>query len=134
MKRWFEVEVVTFSGELRRRRDTAPTAQYLYGLLGIPAEAPCFVRVSLVSEGVSWGEFELWCSGSRAVARILEHREHDAHDPEMPPPSEHDPGFMDEDGSPLAVPVGRTVRRDVAVAALHAWIGDQKPPPLLQWS
>ena len=79
------------------------------------------------------GEFELWCSGARAVARILEHREHDARDPKAASAGLDDLTFTAEDGSEFTVTFAETVSRELAVEAARAWVRDQSHPSVLAW-
>lgn len=131
-KRRFELMTVRFNPDQRVSHAVAKSAEQAAGLLDVPEDDFCFVRVSENEGEVCWGEFELWCAGSRARARILEHREHDAVVEEASGHGE-DVTFRDDDGT-FTVPFGQTVPRSLAVAALRAWVKDRKHPPMLRWT
>jgi hypothetical protein len=131
MKTW-ELETVRFS-PLRRTTATASSSDEAVAVLDVPSDEQCFVRASLTEGNVSWGEFELWCSGARAVARILEHREHDARDPKAASAGLGDLTFNAEDGSEFIVTFAETVSREVAGEAARAWVRDQSHPSVLAW-
>lgn len=133
MMEW-ELETVRFDPLPRRTSAIAFSSEQASALLEIPSEEQYFVRVSLSDENVSWGEFELWCSGARALARILEHREHEARDPEAESAGLGDVTFKDVDGSHFTVTFAETVPRERAAEAARAWVRDQEHPSVLVWS
>lgn len=82
---------------------------------------------------MTWSEF-VRCSGNRALARILEHREHDARDPNAESVGDNDIVFRDDDGSRFSVAAGETVSREAALKALRMWIMDQRFADIFLWS
>jgi hypothetical protein len=132
--RTWELETIRFDPEPKRTlvvvhsRDEAITA------LEVPKDSHCFVRVSLSEGNVSWGEFELWCSDNRAVARILEHREHNARERYATVIERDEVVFRNEDSSLFRVRFSETVPRESAVIALEEWMRDLKHPEALLWS
>src|SRR5262245_19035363 len=133
MRTW-ELEAVTFNPVLRQTSVTASSREQASAVMQVPTDEQCFVRISLSEGDVSRGEFELWCSGDRAVARILEHREHDARDLEVAPAGIGDAVFRYEDGSPFTATFAETVPRELAVEALRSWVQGQDRPSVLVWS
>lgn len=131
-----QVEVVTgeFDSILRTNHLKCDSAEQALSGLRVPLAADCFVLVSISDGNVSLGEFELWCSGQRAWARILEHREYEARELENAEKVlTSDVTFKDGADSTFTVPGERTVPRELAVAALLAWLRGRARPAMFVW-
>lgn len=130
----FEITIVRFDPLPQQSTLRFPSAQPASAALVVPAEPEFFVRASAVTENVCWGEFELWCSGDHARARILEHREHDAFLLSSATPAGEGCSFRDEDGMVFFEPAEAVIPAGMGVNALRAWLIDIKHPDFLIWS
>lgn len=117
-KKRFELMTVQFDPEPSCAYVTCGSAEQALNALQVPETADGFVRVSILEGNVSWGGFELWCSGLRARTPILEHQDHEARDPKNTAGPDEIVAFKDEDGSSFPVPSRNTVPRDLATIAL----------------
>lgn len=102
--------------------------------LGSPVDTHCLIEVSVWQDTYSLGDFCMWCSGVYAVARIGEHRSHNASNPDSTLAKSNTVSFKDDDGSLFTPPSELVLPRELAVRAIHAWLLDLEHPSFLNWS
>lgn len=102
--------------------------------LGAPVETDCLIEASVWQNTYSLGDFCMWCSGAYAVARIGEHRSHDASNPDGTLAKSNTVSFKDDDGSLFTPSSELVLPRELAVRAIHAWLLDLEHPSFLSWS
>ena len=102
--------------------------------LGTPADTDCLIEASVWQDTYNLGDFCVWCSGIYAVARIGEHRTHNASNPDSALANNNTVSFKDDDGSLYTPSSELVLPRELAVRAIHAWLLDLKHPKFLNWS
>jgi hypothetical protein len=132
--RQYELTIIRFTPAPVPMTSTFSSGDAAAGWLGVPTDTDCFIEASVHQENYSLGAFYVWCSGKYAVARIGEHRKHDASHPDSSSAIGHAIAFRDDDGS-LYTPLSELVLpRELAVRAIHAWLIDLEHPSFLRWS
>ena len=102
--------------------------------LGVPTDPDCLIEASVWRDNVSLGDFCLWCCEAYGVARIGEHRDHNASNLTGPLALNNVISFKDDDGSPYTPSSELVLPREAGIRAIHAWLIDLEHPGFLHWS
>ncbi|WP_426103130.1 hypothetical protein [Massilia sp. TSP1-1-2] len=132
--RQYELTIIRFTPSPVPVTETFSSGNAAATWIGIPTDRDCLIEASVWHDTDSLGDFCLWCSGAYAVARIGEHRSHDASDPDSISANSNTISFKDDDGSIYTPSSELVLPRELAVRAIHAWLIDLQHPSFLRWS
>jgi len=129
----FETTIVRFTPGPASVSETFNSSDAASAWLEACTDSDCHIGVSMWFGNFSLGDYYLWCSGDYAVARICEHRGHNATHPEGPCLVDGPVSFKDEDGSLFTASSEELLPRELAVRAMHAWLAGCERPSVLRW-
>jgi len=132
--RKYELTIIRFTPDPMPTTNTFCSGNAALTWLAVPTDTDCFIEASVRHDDRSLGDFCLWCSGEYAVARIGEHREHNASHPDKAFATGKTITFKDDDGSLYTPPSELVLPRKLAIDALRAWLIDLRHPSFLHWS
>ncbi len=132
--RQYELTIVRFTPDPVSLTTTLSTGPAATTWLGVPLDTDCFIEASVHQGKFSLGDFCLWCSGEYAVARIGEHRDHNASHPDSTFANGKTTTFKDDDGSLYTPSSELVLPRELALNAMRAWLIDLEHPCFLRWS
>lgn len=133
-RRRYEITIIRFEPEPVTVAETFGSSEEAAAWIDASTASDCCIDVSAWQGDFSLGDFFMWCSGAYAVARIGEHRDHNASNPDGAIVVNHPVTFRDDDGSPYIPSSELVLQRELAMRAIHEWLVDLKHPSFLRWS
>ncbi|WP_215409369.1 hypothetical protein [Janthinobacterium sp. JC611] len=130
----YALTIIRYTPEPTSVTGTFDTGTAAVTWLGVPTDSDCLVEASVWRDNVSLGDFCLWCSEAYAVARIGEHRDHNASNLNGPIPINNVISFKDDDGSLYTPSSELVLPREAGIRAIHTWLIDLEHPGFLHWS
>lgn len=132
--RRYEMTIVRFNPAPEQVTETLFSSDAASAGVDACTDSDCIIAISAWHGNFSLGDFDLWCSGEYSFARICEHREHEASNPDGACVVNHPVSFKDDDGSLFTLPPEEVLARELAVRAMHAWLIECERPSFLRWS
>lgn len=132
----YDIQITDFAPDARISQTVVSTAEEAWATARV-AEAidPCVLLVGCCLENVSYGDFQIWLAGGRALVRLDEHREWYAIDSVWATSTAAgDTWFRDSDGTSFLAQAAKRVSRSQAFAALDYWLRTGGKLPSLTWA
>ncbi len=132
--RRYEITIIRFTPAPMPVTKTFSTGSAAAAWLGAPLDSDCFIEASVHQDKCNLGDFCLWLSGEYAVARIGEHRDHNASNPDSTFAIGKTITFRDDDGSLYTPSSELVLARELGINAFRSWLMDLQHPSFLRWT